>query len=328
MKIFTKKTVLSIPIVGNFVSVCSAIVRLPKKNREIHTMLNEIIQSVQNVKAIGQVEKDRIEEQMQSLAIITDNLSQKIILNEKSKLLKSDTDRTKAVENRDQLFASDHLADVFYSKFEDEFRGNEELITARLKEDYLPLFEKSTMDYKKYPVLDIGNGRGEFLSLMKSKNIRAHGIDINIDMVERAVQKGLDSQQGDAVVYLEKSKPQSIGAITGFHIVEHIPFNELLRLFSAAHTALKKDGFVLFETPNPENILVSTHTFYLDPSHLNPLPPQLLEFTMHNIGFRDVKILRLHPWDSPESKEDKGRLPVNIQEKIYGPRDYAVIAYK
>ena len=143
-------------------------------------------------------------------------------------------------------------------------------------------------------------------------------------MVERSKQKSLQAVQGDALAYLQAAESQSYGAVTGFHIVEHIPFNTLLRIFKAAHRALVKDGFVIFETPNPENLIVGSTIFYMDPSHLHPLPPVLLAFALETCGFKNIEIKRLHP--DADKKTDG--LDEEVANLLFGPRDYAVIAYK
>jgi SAM-dependent methyltransferase len=174
--------------------------------------------------------------------------------------------------------------------------------------------------------LDIGSGRGEFLQLLKTNKVRAVGLDINYDMVKRSKDKSLEAVQDDALTHLLAAKSQSYGAITGFHIVEHIPFNNLMRIFISAHRALVSNGFVIFETPNPENIIVASSGFYTDPTHLNPLPPDLLAFALKSCGFREVEILRLHPVDAEPGKI--AALPEELRFRFYGPRDYAVIGYK
>lgn len=223
------------------------------------------------------------------------------------------------------LFAHNHTRDEFYTKFEDMFRGSESLIQERISE-YLPDFtDRSKVDFTKYPALDIGCGRGEFLSLMQAHGLKATGIDINFEMVKRAGDKGLKAIQGDAIEHLLNVKPGVYGAITGFHIVEHIPFDTLLEMFDAAHQALVEDGFVLFETPNPENIVVGACNFYMDPSHLNPIPPSLLKFAVESAGFRNVEIRRLHPMVDREKLE---KIDDTLYTRLYGSRDYAVIGYK
>ena len=70
-----------------------------------------------------------------------------------------------------------------YVGFEDQFRGSQEAIAARLNE-YVPLFEGAS------DVLDIGCGRGEFLRLLGEQGVGARGLDLNHEMVEVCRSKG------------------------------------------------------------------------------------------------------------------------------------------
>ncbi|MDO8592008.1 MAG: methyltransferase domain-containing protein [bacterium] len=224
-------------------------------------------------------------------------------------------------------FADDHLLDKFYIEFENKFRGPEDVIQERQKV-YLPYLKGAKLSYKKFPILDIGCGRGELLELFHAQGLRAIGIDINGAMVKRASDKGLEAYEKSAQDYLANTPSGSLSAITGMHIVEHIPFPELVRIFSECYRSLRPGGLAIFETPNPETLLVGSYSFYLDPSHLHPLPPELLSFTLEFCGFHKTKILRLHPFkETSPQKSNKPEID-EINQKLYGSLDYAVIAYK
>ena len=326
-----KSFIVNLPIIGKLYIVIGNVIKLPDLNDRFNEHLNTNETKSNNIeseikkiyKTIDQIngQFNELTENLSSLRLAQDNIAATIEILEKhnSKEIKVVSDKAKG------LFADDHIMDIFYTNFEDEFRGDEKDIKNRQKV-YLEYFNKSGLNFKNNPVLDIGSGRGEFISLLKDNHIRAKGLDINIDMVERSISKGLDAVQDDALPFLQKTKPQTYGAITGFHIVEHIPFNDLLRIFKAAHKTLMVGGFVIFETPNPENIIVASSGFYTDPSHLNPIPPDLLAFALKSCNFRNVEIKRLHPVDVQPS-EIKG-LPQEIINRFYGSRDYAVIGYK
>ncbi|RWZ79505.1 MAG: methyltransferase domain-containing protein [Candidatus Chaera renei] len=341
MKRSLKNKIVAMPLIGYLARVMGGIVKGPQIRDQLNTNLVEILnsqasqqdrieqiaQELKELKEQGKkVTRDHeqyardIDDTVSAIQRSQDNLRQAFNL-----LQASNGPPRKKVSNghNSDLFADNHNLDVFYTLFEDRFRGTEELITNRLRE-YLPLFINSRINFDKNPVLDIGCGRGEFLQLLKSTLITAVGLDINYDMVRRAQEKGLKVTQGDAVAHLEKSGPQKYGAITGFHIVEHIPFNVLMKMFTAAHKSLVRGGFVLFETPNPENVTVGSAGFYMDPSHLNPLPPDLLAFALEVCGYRKIDIMRLHPAVRPENTN----LHPQIANYFYGPLDYAVIAYK
>ncbi len=81
---------------------------------------------------------------------------------------------------------------------------------------------------------------------------------------------------------------------------------------------------MILETPNPENLVVGTSTFYLDPTHHRPIPPQLLAFLPEYFGFKHIKILRLQ-----ESPELAKATEVTFLSVLSGVSpDYAVIAQK
>jgi 2-polyprenyl-3-methyl-5-hydroxy-6-metoxy-1,4-benzoquinol methylase len=225
---------------------------------------------------------------------------------------------------RADTIADDPSLDNFYIAFEDKFRGSEKMIKERLGE-HLNHFKENETGNKKLPIVDLGCGRGELLSLLKDNHIPAIGVDMNSSMVERARSNGFDAVQNDAISYLIQQKNNSVAAITGFHLVEHLPFGMLIRMFEECYRVVAKNGYVFFETPNPENIMVGSCNFYMDPSHINPLPPDLLAFALDTVGFSS-EIIRLHPVQ--ENIEHKDPIVKDMATHLYGSRDYAVKAYK
>lgn len=259
---------------------------------------------------------------------ITDVLHQVTILNEKlAKRPKSggEVEQTSSSTAGNQLVADEHLLDNFYVQFERWFRGTEDEIAKR-QSVYLPYFKKSKLDSSKFPAIDIGCGNGEFVEILSKNGIRAIGLDLNKAMVDNVKQKGLEAVQGDALSYLRKQKSNSCMAITGFHIVEHIPFLDLVKIFNECYRVLAPGGFVIFETPNPENTIVGSCNFYNDPSHLHPLPPAFLELVMKTRGFSKNEIKRLHPIKPNIEHDDP--LVKEMAERFFGPQDYAVISHK
>jgi 2-polyprenyl-3-methyl-5-hydroxy-6-metoxy-1,4-benzoquinol methylase len=225
----------------------------------------------------------------------------------------------------EKRFADNHELDEFYVGFEDKFRGTEAQIKDKVK-IYPEIVQKTGLDFKKFPVIDIGCGRGELLNAFTEKRIRAIGVDINLSMVDRAKKHGHEAFQGDAIEYLKAMKQNSAGAITGMHLVEHIPFEQLITLFRECYRVLTPGGIVAFETPNPENLMVGIYSFYMDPSHLHPLPPPLLGFALESVGFSNVEIRRLHDAGKPKAYDDP--LLNDLSYRVYGPLDYAAIGTK
>lgn len=318
----------------------SALVHLPRRLEEINDSVQStndhaeavLHQTTKQLVALAEQVK-RNSEFFQGLSLRQTKLDEEFV-DVKHRLLEAATNRpttaasSNAGDTESALFADDHDLDDFYVKFENKFRGSEAEIKDRLRV-YVPYFKQLKTDLSKHPVLDIGCGRGELLELLKEENINCLGLDLNEAMVERCKERGFNAVQAEALSYLQAQKAGSFSAITGFHIVEHIPFNFLLRLFEECYRVLEPGGIVIFETPNPENLHVGSLSFYYDPSHLHPLVPDVLAFAIENRGFDKTKVLRLHP--KGDGKENEGRDDPYVAEvlrRFYMAEDYSVIGYK
>ncbi|WP_019508168.1 bifunctional 2-polyprenyl-6-hydroxyphenol methylase/3-demethylubiquinol 3-O-methyltransferase UbiG [Pleurocapsa sp. PCC 7319] len=220
----------------------------------------------------------------------------------------------------------EYALDAFNVAFEDQFRGSREDIFNRLKV-YLPLIEEAKVGTQDTPILDVGCGRGEWIELLQVNGYTASGLDINKVMIEQCQALGLKVVEADVIAYLRGLSDNSLGAITGFHIIEHLPFAILMQLFTEVIRVLKPEGIVIFETPNPENVLVGSCSFYIDPSHRNPLPSVTTKFIAESVGLHDVSIMKLHAY--PEKQRVNGsEVAERFNDFFYGAQDYAVIGYK
>ena len=223
----------------------------------------------------------------------------------------------------------EHKFDSFYVEFEDRFRGTRADIKKRVKV-YLPYIEKLPFKKEDIRLLDVGCGRGEWLELLQeNKYINIKGLDLNHIMVAKSQELGLTVTQSDVIEYLANLKDESLSVITGFHIIEHLPFEILMTMLKESLRVLKKGGMVIYETPNPENLLVGSCSFYTDPTHINPIPPTTGEFLLQNIGFINTTILRLHPLKEVKYIDDSNFS--NINDILYAyskEQDYSIIGYK
>jgi len=215
--------------------------------------------------------------------------------------------------------------EAFYLAFENACRGPEDEIRRQFT-DWLKHLPSPGSNNPR--VLDIGCGRGEWLQLLAANGYQATGLDTNAVMVQHCQRKQLDVQLGDAFDWLQQQPDNSLCAITAFHVIEHIPFSQLLQWTQEAYRVLQPGGVLIYETPNPENILVASHTFYHDPTHRNPLTPTLLEFLAEYCGFKQPELVRLHPY--PESARLPGDDPVTarINGHFCGPQDIGLVAAK
>ncbi|WP_287924234.1 glycosyltransferase [Diaphorobacter sp.] len=215
------------------------------------------------------------------------------------------------------------MSDKFYRSFEDRYRGSRDLIKSRLQ-IYLPFLKPLLREYPNAGAIDLGCGRGEWLELLKETGLSALGVDLDDGMLSACRALGLNVITEDALTILKSLPDNSQLVVSGFHIAEHIPFHDLQTLVQEALRVLKPAGLLILETPNPENLVVGSCNFYLDPTHQQPIPPLLLSFLTENYGFSRTKILRLQ---EPSHLIDKREL--SLYDVLTGVSpDYAVVAQK
>ncbi|MBY0574892.1 MAG: class I SAM-dependent methyltransferase [Undibacterium sp.] len=219
--------------------------------------------------------------------------------------------------------------DQFYVDFEAAFRGSRDEIKQRLHV-YLPQLATIPRNAQNeaHLLVDVGCGRGEWLELLAENRIPSMGVDLNTRMVEGCVERGLYAICDDAIAVLRAQEAGSLGAVTGFHIIEHLPFAMLISLFDAAYHALCPGGLIIFETPNPENLKVGACNFYFDPTHLSPIVPQVAEFMARQRGFTHTEIVRLHPFSDECLLVEESAAAALMNKELFGPRDYALIGRK
>ncbi len=276
-----------------------------EKKADVQVVKNDTNNIMQQIRD----QKLNILAQQKNLSSLIERLNQKI----------SDVHTIK--EQKGLTEEQTHQYDALYVSFEDRFRGTQADIKER-QLVYLPYIQEAIKNTDSATVLDVGCGRGEWLELLKESRINAKGVDINRIMVAQAKELGLAVEEADVVEYLKSQKTNSLSAITGFHIIEHLPFEVMIKLFDESLRLLKTSGIVIFETPNPENLIVGACNFYMDPTHRNPIPPLTSSFLLESRGFVDVVIKRVN-----ENKE------IHYEDKFINHifavgQDYAVIGKK
>lgn len=227
--------------------------------------------------------------------------------------------------------------EVAYVELEDRFRGLESDIAERLAV-YQPFFEAGAT------ILDLGCGRGEALAVLQGFGLKARGVDSSQEMVRACSEKGLEAQAGDLFEVLAEAEEGSLGGVVSFHVIEHLPATTLERLARLAWRALKPDGVLILETPNPLSLVVAARNFWLDPTHRRPVHPEMLELLYEQAGFDRVERLDLRPFPAddrlpeldvaalaPELQgvgHDVNRLRDRLDELLFGYQDFAVIGTK
>lgn len=218
------------------------------------------------------------------------------------------------------------VPDSFYLAFENRFRGDAETIRGR-QSYYLPMLDEVEPLNSGLPLVDIGCGRGEWLQMLPERFARV-GIDLNSMNVEACHAQGLSAVQQDALIWLAKQPENSVAAVTAFHVIEHLTFEQFNVLLDECQRVLAPGGVVIFETPNPENLISAATHFYTDPTHLHPLPPAFTEFLVEFKGFEQVQIHRLNPIPREYALDEDSEVARRCDALFYGPQDYAVTASK
>ena len=222
-----------------------------------------------------------------------------------------------------------------YFAFESRMRGPRELIRDRQRE-YVDDFRDAA------PVLDVGCGRGEFLSLLAEAGIEAKGVDIDPDMAAFCRGQGLDVEEGDALAYLDGLDEGSLGGIFAAQFVEHLEPGPLTRFIGLAASRLRPEGVMVLETINPLS-LFALRNYFADLTHAQPLIPDTLLLLVKEAGFDRAEVRFLNQPEEaqllesvelppgPEFDPARRALESNrtrLNEVVFGPQDYALVAHR
>lgn len=214
--------------------------------------------------------------------------------------------------------------------FEEHFRDpNADMVVAKA---YADLADEINQE----PVLDFGCGRGEFLELLRERNITCWGIEIDPKLAEDARANGLDVKAGDGLAILQAQQDASLGAIVLLQVIEHLTIQQQLDVIALAYEKLKPGGRIIVETVNPQSLYNYAHAFFIDPTHTRPVHPAYLAFAFEQAGFSEVK----WQWrNSPpaddvlelETKEEDtpyNRNVARLNTLLFDAMDYALIVTK
>ncbi len=80
------------------------------------------------------------------------------------------------------------------------------------------------------------------------------------------------------------------------------------------------------ETPNPECLAIFATHFYLDPTHMRPVPSPLLVFYLEEAGFGSIQVIKRFP--AEDSMPAVAGLPREFLDQFFGCLDYAVVAHR
>lgn len=205
-----------------------------------------------------------------------------------------------------------------YSLFEERFRGSPEEIEAKQR-SYL-----AELRGLPGPVFDLGCGRGEFLRLLRTEGIPAAGAEMNPVAVSLCRADGLEVTEEEGLSALGRYSPGSLGGVVAFQVVEHWTPEKTFRFLREARRALASGGVLIVETINTDS-LSTLKAFYLDPSHVRPVPPDALKFLAEAAGFAEVRVLYRADLSAAERLEEDSENARKLNRLLFGPQDYAVV---
>lgn len=282
---------------------------ISSKLEQIEIKDTDVAQDIYSLKALIRAESERVS----------------ILLKETRKFLNNHSCQDELVNKYNQESQRDF--DGLYLSFENLFRGSREEVKNKVEVHLNTVKRNPLIGQKEYPILDIGCGRGEWLELLKEKNMTIKGLDINRAMVEYCNEIDLPVAEKNVFDFLKESPDESIGAVTGFHIIEHLEFPDQYKLLEEIHRVLKPGGLVLLETPNPKNIIVGSSNFNGDPTHIRPVFPDTLKFLYDYIGFVDTDIHYLNPMTEVQLLENSIEAK-RFNELMYCAQDFATVGWK
>ena len=213
----------------------------------------------------------------------------------------------KSIEEEKKLNEDDLYYLLFENVFYDHFAVKEK------QKIYLPYIEENK---SMLPWLDIGCGRGEFLDILNTRNIKSEGIEINTIEFNMLKEKGYIVSNEDAVSFL-KNTSKTFRGISALQVVEHLEYGYLKEMLKLAYSKIEQNGIIILETINPRNEL-GLANFYMDETHKRPLPAEMMVFLLEWIGFKNIKIVY-----SALLPENFRNTQINLNY-----HDYAVIGYK
>ncbi|WP_295421177.1 methyltransferase domain-containing protein [Sulfurovum sp.] len=202
--------------------------------------------------------------------------------------------------------------DFYYLLFENVFYDH--FAVAQKQKIYLEYIDTTVNTTSTW--LDAGAGRGEFLDILTSNDIKCEGVEINHLEVKLLREKGFSVKHTDINSFLENTKKKFRG-ISALQVIEHLEHDYLKKMLELSYDRLQVNGIIILETINPQNTLGFAN-FYMDATHIKPLPPQMVAFLMEWIGFKDITIV----YSALLPKELRTS---NVKANYH---DYAVIGYK
>ncbi len=179
-----------------------------------------------------------------------------------------------------------------------------------MEHDYIRMLQRPRVRFFKdcKEVLDLGCGIGTFLELLREAGVNAVGIDRNEAIAEKARRKGLEVISSDLFDYLE-NKENMYDGIFCSHLLEHLPFEGVVRLIEKIVTRLLPGGTLVFVLPNPGSVRLHLFGFWRDPEHVRFYTGNLIASVCEHYG---LKLVYSNEEETPNRLETPRLEPVSL----------------
>jgi phospholipid N-methyltransferase len=162
------------------------------------------------------------------------------------------------------------------------------------------------------PVLELGCGQGEFLTLLQNAGLACSGVDIDPGMVEKCRADGHEVVLADAGAHLRSLPDAELGGVFAAHFLEHLTTQDAALLIEQVGRVLAPGGTFVAVVPNPGSLSVLSYDFWRDPTHVRFYDPQLIGFLASRAGMTVV--------DGGGNPENNPGPPPPTQLIDYAPR--------
>lgn len=170
------------------------------------------------------------------------------------------------------------LLHTFKDQYNDIYAGMISVLEKQLEKDGKTL--------KGMKILDVGCFTGELLLLLQKKGADVYGLELQKDAVKIA-QKVLGKRVVQADVMNDPFPKKQFDIITLLGVVEHV--TDPMKLLQKSQKLLKKNGYVLIQTPNSASFLANLLGKYWPPfapvEHIHVFGKQSIQLALKKNGF-------------------------------------------
>jgi len=213
---------------------------------------------------------------------ISDDIESKIwlatVLNDKNPIKKQDEHRlSKIFDHQESCIFNQEIGKIWTTL------SGKSVDTPNIFEEAIGVFRGSKN------ILDIGCGSGYFLRRMAQNEIGGYGIDLNEVLVENCKKMGCNAVTSDALSHLQSIEDKSLDGMFMNQVAEHMSSDYLLELLKIGYEKLQNGSYIIISIPNIISMLVSANLFYLDPTHLNHIHPDVIKIFLKLCGFAEIR---------------------------------------